>query len=223
VIELIEIPAGTFLMGSSDLDAGTHSDEYPQHKVKVPAFLMGKYPITRYQYGSVMEKDPCYLKQNPNLPVDSVSWDQAMEFCQKLSKQTRRKYRLPTEAEWEYACRAGTTSFYSFGDSLAKTQANYRSTSKIDVGSFPPNDFGLYDMHGNVWEWCLDNYHDNYQDAPTDGSAWTTGGDSSVRILRGGSWNDIPRNCRSAYRDGYEPVVQYNCIGFRVVCEIRTN
>jgi formylglycine-generating enzyme required for sulfatase activity len=171
-----------------------------------------------------------------------VSWDEAVEFCQRLSKQTGREYRLPSEAEWEYACRARTTTPFHFGETITTDLANYRGTDwdyqgktypgnygqgpkgefrqkTTEVGSFKiANTFGLYDMHGNVWDWCLDHWHESYEGAPTDGSAWTTGGDDSLRVLRGGSWGDIPRNCRSACRDGYARGSQNFYLGFRLVC-----
>jgi formylglycine-generating enzyme required for sulfatase activity len=137
-----------------------------------------------------------------------------------LTEQSGEKYRLPTEAEWEYACRAGTNTLYSFGDLLPKTQANYGSYSTVEVGLFPPNNFGLYDMPGNVWEWCQDHWHDNYLEAPTDGRAWLDNDENDSRILRGGSWYCDRRCCRSAFRTGSEPDDQDNEYGFRVVCEI---
>jgi formylglycine-generating enzyme required for sulfatase activity len=163
--------------------------------------------------------------------VEQVNWHEAVEFCARLSQKTGREYRLPTEAEWEYACRAGTTTPFHFGPTLTTNLANYDGNyvygsgpkgvyreQTTDVGSFPPNAFGIYDMHGNVWEWCLDHWHDNYKGAPTDGSAWIEGGDSNRRLLRGGSWIDAPRNCRSAYRGGFGPVVRLITFGFRIVC-----
>jgi hypothetical protein len=218
-IEMVEIPGGTFLMGSSADNTEAYSSEHPQHVVTVPSFLMGRYPVTQYQYKKVMGNNPSYFK-GANRPVECVSWNEAVEFCRKLSEQSGEAYRLPSEAEWEYVCRAGTTTPYFFGESLAKTQANYGSESTTDVGSLPANDFGLYDMHGNVWEWCLDTWHDNYICAPTDGTAWTTGGNSKLAMLRGGSWGSDPGPCRSACRVGEKPDVQDNFIGFRVVCEI---
>ena len=216
-VELIKIPSVTFLMGSSADNTKAYSNEHPQHVVTVPSFLMGRYPVTQYQYKKVMGNNPSRFK-GANRPVECVSWNEAVEFCQKLSEQSGKNYRLPTEAEWEHACRAGTTTSYFFGESLAKTQANYDygSDSTTDVGSFPANDFGLYDMHGNVWEWCLDHWHDNYQGAPTDGSAWITDGDSNKRILRGGDLGI----CRSALRDRGNPGGRDCGVGFRVVCEI---
>jgi hypothetical protein len=218
-IEMVEIPGGTFLMGSRVGEAWDCDDERPPHEVTVPAFAMGKFAVTQSQYESVMGNNPSHFK-GANRPVECVSWNEAVEFCQKLSEQSGEAYRLPSEAEWEYACRAGTTTPYYFGDSLAKTQANYGSESTTDVGSFSANDFGLYDMHGNVWEWCLDTWHDNYICAPTDGTAWTTEGNSKLAMLRGGSWGSDPGPCRSACRVGDKPDVQDNFIGFRVVCEI---
>ena len=217
-LELVQIPGGSFLMGSPYLETGRYPDESPQHEATVPAFAMGKFEVTQAQYEAVMGNNPSNFK-GANRPVESVSWNDAVEFCQKLSQQSGRTYRLPSEAEWEYACRAGTTTPYFFGESLAKSQANYGSESTTDVGSFPPNNFGLYDMHGNVYEWCLDDWHDNYSGAPTDGSAWTNGGDSNGRILRGGSWYFDSEDCRSAFRAWDDPGDRVNDVGFRVVCE----
>jgi formylglycine-generating enzyme required for sulfatase activity len=218
-IELIKIPSVTFLMGSSADNTKAYSNEHPQHVVTIPSFLMGRYPVTQYQYKKVMGNNPSRFK-GANRPVETVSWNEAVEFCQKLSEQSGKNYRLPTEAEWEHACRAGTTTSYFFGESLAKTQANYDygSDSTTDVGSFQANDFGLYDMHGNVWEWCLDHWHDNYQGAPTNGSAWITDGDSNKRILRGGSWSSVSEFCRSANRHRHDPDDRFSDDGFRVVC-----
>jgi formylglycine-generating enzyme required for sulfatase activity len=192
-----------------------HDDEHPQRFVTVPSFQMGKYPVTQAQYEVVMDKNPSYFNGS-ELPVERVSWNDAVEFCEKLSQLTGMVYRLPTEAEWEYACRAGTTTRYSFGDKLTQDQANFDSDKTSPVGSYPPNNFGLYDMHGNVWEWCQDVWHDNYEDAPTDGSAWM--GCSKYRLLRGGSWGNLPRSCRSASRSDSYPVYRYDFLGFRVVC-----
>jgi formylglycine-generating enzyme required for sulfatase activity len=217
-IELVEISEGTFLMGSP-AGAGAYDNEHPQHVVTVPSFLMGKFPITQAQYKAVMGNNPsCF--DGEDQPVERVSWNQAVEFCQKLSEQSGKVYRLPSEAEWEYACRAGTTTTYSFGDLSTKTAANYDSKSTTKVGSFPANDFELSDMHGNVWEWCLDHYHENYKGAPTNGSAWTAGGNSDGRVVRGGSWFNSPWYCRSGHRGWYEPGNNLNIIGFRVVCEM---
>ena len=248
-LELVAIPGGTFQMGSPDTEEGREGTESPQHRVTVPSFLMGKYPITQAQWKAVaafpkadrdLNPDPSNFKGS-NRPVEQVSWNDAMEFCARLSKKTGHNYRLPSEAEWEYACRAGTATPFHFGETITTDLANYRGTDweyqgttypgsygvglkgeyrekTTEVGSFPPNGFGLYDMHGNVWEWCLDHWHENYEGAPRDGSAWVTGGDSDKRLLRGGSWPFDPWNCRSALRNRLNPGLRYYYFGFRVVC-----
>jgi formylglycine-generating enzyme required for sulfatase activity len=170
-------------------------------------------------------------------PVEQVSWNNAVEFCQKLSQKTGREYRLPSEAEWEYACRGGTTTPFHFGETITTELANYDGTvnyasepkgqyrqETTEVGSFPPNSFGLYDMHGNVWEWCQDDWHDNYANAPKDGSAWTSQS-GNANVLRGGSWLNFPQICRSAsryrYNFNWEVLDRIrNGIGFRVVCVV---
>ncbi|MGK7892787.1 MAG: SUMF1/EgtB/PvdO family nonheme iron enzyme [Xenococcus sp. (in: cyanobacteria)] len=215
-LEMIAIPGGKFLMGSPEGEG--HDDEKPQHEVTVQAFYMGKYPITQAQYQEVMGNNPSQFSGNKR-PVECVSWDDAVEFCQKLSKQTGTEYRLPTEAEWEYVCRAGTTTAYYFGDTITEKLVNYYQTvgETTSVGKYPPNNFGLYDMHGNVWEWCQDNCHDNYDNAPNDSSAWITE-NSSNKVMRGGSWVDTPGNSRSAFRVSLSRDVHDPYIGFRVVC-----
>jgi formylglycine-generating enzyme required for sulfatase activity len=153
-------------------------------------------------------------------PVESVNWFDAQEFCRRLSQRTGRTYTLPSEAQWEYACRAGTTTPYSFGTTLSQWQANVASSGTTEVGSFPANAWGLHDMHGNVWEWCLDNWHPNYLGAPDDGRSWidSTADELEKRLLRGGSWYYYPWNCRSAYRFHDWPDYAYHHVGFRVVC-----
>jgi formylglycine-generating enzyme required for sulfatase activity len=171
-----------------------------------------------------MGNNPSYFKNNPQNPVEKVSWDDAQAFCQKLSQITGKTYRLPTEAEWEYACRAGTTTRYYFGDNdnqlgdYAWYNGNSNNTTH-PVGQKKPNGWGIYDMSGNVWEWCEDDWHDSYAGAPDDGSAWLTN-DNDYRMLRGGSWGDIPDLCRSAFRFSiyYRRVNRYDDLGFRVVC-----
>ena len=227
-LELVSIPGGVFLMGSPKDEPECYEDEGPQHKVQVPEFYMGKYPVTQAQWKAVaalpqvernLDTDPSYFKGD-DCPVERVSWYEAVEFCKRLSKHTGREYRLPTEAEWEYACRAGTTTFFHFGDSLTSELANYDTNQTTPVGNYPPNAFGLYDMHGNVWEWCQDHWHDNYKGAPTDGSAWDDQGENDSRVLRGGSWIYIPRLCRSASRDYYLPGYRSSGVGFRVVANV---
>jgi formylglycine-generating enzyme required for sulfatase activity len=229
-LEMVKIPGGRFLMGSPETEAKRDDDEGPQHYVNVPEFFMGKYPVTQAQWQAVMGNNPSYFK-GKNRPVEKVSWNEATKFCQKLSKKTGRDYRLPSEAEWEYACRAGTKTPFYFGETITPELVNYNGNDTYsngpegkyrkettDVGNFPPNSFGLYDMHGNVYEWCQDVWHDNYDGAPVDGSAWVNGGNSSRRVRRGGSWFGYPWWCRSANRNNFnsdEAVIYY--IGFRLV------
>jgi formylglycine-generating enzyme required for sulfatase activity len=233
-LEMIAIPGGTFWMGSPANEAERDSDEGPQHQVTVPSFFMGKYPLTQAQYQAIMGHNPSYFIGN-NRPVENVSWDDAVRFCQKLSQRTGKNYRLPSEAEWEYACRAGTKTPFSFGDNITTDLVNYDGTypyksapkgkyreQTTDVGTFPPNAFGLYDMHGNVWEWCEDDWHENYIDAPTDGSAWNSQSGSNTKLLRGGSWRYNAWYCRSADRLGFSRDARDNFFGFRVVFCSRT-
>ncbi len=230
-LEMVSLPAGQFIMGSADSDPDAWDAEKPQHQVKVNSFAIGKYPVTQAQYEAVMGTNPSHFKNNSWLknnlqnPVENVSWNDAQAFCQKLSQITGKTYRLPTEAEWEYACRAGTTTRYYFGDDANQLgdYAWYRANSQSKthpVGQKKPNAWGLYDMSGNVWEWCEDNWHDNYIGAPKDGSAWTINNDnrSHPKCLRGGSWNYGPNDCRSAFRFRSNPVGVSNYDGFRVAC-----
>lgn len=255
-VEMIAIPGGTFTMGAPTSEAESSDNERPQHRVTIQPFFMGKYAATQAQWKAVaklpkikydLNSDPSRFKGN-NRPVEQVSWREAVEFCARLSKKTRRNYRLPSEAEWEYACRAGTTTPFHFGETITTDQVNYNGNytygnspqgeyrqETIDVGSFPPNGFGLYQMHGNVWEWCADPWHGNYEKAPTDGSVWDekyndnryqnstdlltkSGNDNRNRLLRGGSWVGIPRYCRSALRVDRAPGTRYVSLGFRFVC-----
>ncbi|MBD2454715.1 SUMF1/EgtB/PvdO family nonheme iron enzyme [Nostoc sp. FACHB-87] len=226
-LEMVQIPGGTFMMGSPEGEGD--SDEKPQHKVRVPEFFMGKYAITQAQYQAIMSENPSYFKGEKR-PVETVSWDDAVEFCKKLSEKTGRTYRLPSEAEWEYACRANTKTPFYFGETITPELVNYNGEypygaapkgknrgETTNVGIFPANPFGLYDMCGNVYEWCQDVYNENYQDAPEDGSAWLTGKDNNTKLLRGGSWISYARYCRSAVRDWDTRVLRYAYVGFRVV------
>jgi formylglycine-generating enzyme required for sulfatase activity len=238
-LEMVAIPGGTFIMGSPENEEGYLSSESPQHQVTVPPFFMGKYPVTQKQWRAVaalgkvnidLESDPSRFKGD-NLPVDRVSWNDAQEFCARLSQMANKTYRLPTEAEWEYACRGGTTTPFYCGETISTDLANYDGNytygqgqkgeyreKTTEVGKFPANPFGLYDMCGNVWEWCEDGWHENYINAPIDGSAWTSL--SSKRALRGGSWIYNPLLCRSAYRSSYARGNHAYDIGFRVVCVV---
>jgi len=250
-LEMVAIPGGTFTMGTEDeeierlvkkFDWQYFSREKPQHQVTLPSFYMGKYPITQAQWQAIAAtaKIDIDLETNPSnftgneLPVERVTWYQATEFCKRLSRETKQEYRLPSEAEWEYACRAGTTTPFYFGETITGKLANYDASNTYadepkgeyrkettPVGQFPPNAFGLYDMHGNVWEWCADTWHDNYDGAPTDGSVWTKNGNDNRSPLRGGSWYSYPHYCRSAYRGNSSRRDDFNNYGFRVVCGAR--
>ncbi|NER99625.1 MAG: formylglycine-generating enzyme family protein [Symploca sp. SIO1B1] len=265
ILEMVKIPSGTFLMGSPAMEEGNTGYESPQHQVTVKSFFMGKYPITQAQWQVVaalpkistkLELHPSHF-EGANRPVEKVSWYDAVEFCNRLSRKTGRQYRLPSEAEWEYACRAGTTTPFHFGETITTDLANYQGTDlsvdrtdwdteEIDwdidetlykgsygqgslgiyrqettpVGSFGvANDFGLYDMHGNVSEWCADHWHSDYRGAPQDGSAWKSNKYYS-RLLRGGSWCSFPASCRSGFRSNDDPgSLRVFSIGFRVLCE----
>ena len=240
ILDLAVIPARTFRMGSPSSELEREDNEGPQHTVNIGSFLIGQYAVTQAQWRAVagLPKRQINLNSDPssfkgyNLPVENVNWFDAVEFCDRLSQFTGHTYRLPSEAEWEYACRAATTTPFYFGETITTDLVNYdgnytygsgpkgiyRQKTTV-VGSFPPNAFGLYDMHGNVWEWCQDNWHSNYEGAPTDGNAWLDNEESSDRkLLRGGSWFYNPDYCRSAYRSSSNLGHYNNDIGFRVVC-----
>jgi formylglycine-generating enzyme required for sulfatase activity len=242
-LDMVYIHGGSFLMGSLETEEGNDERESPQHSVTVPAFFMGKYPITQAQWHAVakmpivnqkLKANPSHFKGNGDLPVEQVSWHDAVEFCDRLSRKTQRAYRLPSEAEWEYACRAGTTTPFHFGETIEAEIANYDAnrtygdgkqgeyrSKTTPVGSFQlANRFGLYDMHGNVLEWCLDHWHENYEGVPTNGSAWIERDreKNAARLLRGGSWLNFPVPCRSASRHRFDAAYQVQHFGFRVVC-----
>lgn len=208
---MLEIPAGEFDMGSNRGD----DNEKPVHRVKVPRFLISATPVTQAQYEAVTGHNPSFFK-GEKLPVDNVSWNEAMHFCKKLSEQTGKSFTLPTEAQWEYASRAKSTAEYCFGneDVHLGEYAWYGENSEgvtHPVGMKSPNDFGLYDMHGNVWEWCLDRYTDYSSESVTNPAI------GSLRVLRGGSWSDPARHCRSACRCCNHPGFRADFYGFRVV------
>lgn len=238
-IEMVAIPDGEFLMGSASAE---YPDEAPQHRVKIQAFYLSRYEVTQAQWRAVaalprvaraLDPDPSAFKGD-DLPVDHVSWEDAVEFSERLSRKTRHAYRLPSETEWEYAARAGTTTHFAFGDALAPTLASYDATvpfgggprgpaptGSSKVGSFGvANAFGLADMHGNVAEWCLGEYHASYEGAPADGRPWLTAGDTDRRILRGGSWDDLAVDCRSANRYSYPRDGRRPTIGFRLAMSL---
>lgn len=218
-LAMVYIPGGNFRMGSPASEKEIGTDEGPQHFVTVGPFWSGKYEVTQAQWQAVMGDNPSKFLGDDR-PVERISWNNAEEFCRRLSSQTGRDYRLPTEAQWEYACRAGSGTRYFFGSS-AGPLGDYAWFDKLSggashtVGQKSPNPWGLYDMYGNVWEWCEDTYHASYAGAPADGSAWTVGGDG--RVLRGGSWLSYAKRCRSAFRDKGTPAGRYNYIGLRVV------
>jgi formylglycine-generating enzyme required for sulfatase activity len=233
---MVVIPAGRYLMGSPANEPERSDDDGPQHEVNIAKpFAMGVYAVTFDEYDRFCDSRK---RDRPgdekwgrgDRPVINVSWDDAQAYCTWLTEQTGRPYRMPSEAEWEYACRAGTTTPFHFGERITPDQANfdgnqtYNRSAKGEyrkkttpVGSFPPNAFGLHDMHGNVWEWCQDAWHGSYNGAPTDGLAWEGGGSLS-RVLRGGSWGSDPGWCRAADRRKGNPANRDSYIGFRVCC-----
>jgi formylglycine-generating enzyme required for sulfatase activity/uncharacterized caspase-like protein len=267
-IQMVAVPGGTFAMGSPDSELERRPNESPQHHVAVAPFFIGAAPITQAQWLAVVMAHPGALKYelNPSpsffrridLPIESITWYEAEEFCRRLAAITDRDYRLPSEAQWEYACRAGTTGPFNLGPTITTDLANYCGTggavcgdsdghsvasnyydgvkygsgaygegpvgvfrgTTTPAGTFPPNRFGLYDLHGNVWEFCLDIAAPSYYAAPRDGSAYLAGPEDSARIVRGGSWSHNPAICRSAYRDAIDPDNRgwQGRIGIRVVC-----
>ncbi|MGK7907499.1 MAG: formylglycine-generating enzyme family protein [Synechococcus sp.] len=239
-LTLMLIPSGEFMMGSPESEPESNDSERPQHRVTIRQFLMGRYPVTQAQWRVVagydrsdrdLKLDPSDFKGD-NRPVENVSWDDAQEFCKRLSVKTGKDYCLPSEAQWEYACRAGTETPFHFGETITTDLANYHGsysygggpTGEIrgktsEVGIFPANDWGLNDMHGNVVEWCEDVWHDSYEGAPKDGSAWIkTNREKTSRLLRGGSWFNSPWYCRSASRSFYSRGLIDDFVGFRVCC-----
>jgi formylglycine-generating enzyme required for sulfatase activity len=252
-LDMVYITGGTFWMGTEDREierlcklysTDWFKREKPRIQVTIQPFFMGKFALTQQQYQAIMGENPSSFKQGNNYPVESVSWHDAMEFCQKLSAKTGKTYTLPSESQWEYACRAmpstplpnGEGSIYPlfyFGETITPDLVNYdgnypygnaakgkyrKKTTSVDY--FHPNNFGLYNMHGNVWEWCLDDWEDNYHNKPNDGSPCLIlyKNDSNIKVLRGVSWNYYAWDCRSAARFGNSPAVRFNYIGFRLVC-----
>jgi eukaryotic-like serine/threonine-protein kinase len=226
-IEMIWLESGEFVMGSPDSETGRTADEGPSTRVYLSGFWMSRTPVTQAQYQAVINHNPSRFKGS-NRPVEQVSWFDAMEFCQSLSQMTGQTFTLPTEAQWEYACRAGSTTPFAFGECLDTDDANYdgenplgecnqgnflRATWPVDSGR--ANDWGLKDMHGNVWEWCLDWYDETYYAIrPTANPSGPEAG--TWRVLRGGSFNAPAQACRSANR-GYSDPESHIYIGFRIV------
>jgi formylglycine-generating enzyme required for sulfatase activity len=245
-MKLTLIPAGKFVMGSPAAE-GERDDEELQHEVAISKpFYLGVYEVTQGQYEKVMPKNTAFFKQGFDYPMEQVRFAEALDFCRKLSalpdeKKAGRVYRLPTEAEWEYACRAGATTVFHFGNALSSKQANFNGAypygdeakgvklqKTAKVGSYAPNAWGLYDMHGNVAEWCSDWYDPDYyknsarQDpkGPAKGVVKTDFADDFYRVVRGGCWLDEARACRAAYRFRLQPSEPYRWVGFRVVCDV---
>jgi formylglycine-generating enzyme required for sulfatase activity len=215
--DLVLIPAGSFVMGSEK-----DSNEQPTRLVRIQSFFMGKTEVTQKQWLDVMGINQSGISNCGNdCPVDKVSWNDVQQFIGKLNQKSGQKYRLPSEAEWEYAARAGTTTDWSFGNDESKL-GNYAWLvgKKAVVGQKLPNAFGLFDMHGNVWEWTQDCWHRDYAGAPTDGSAWTTGCTGNYRVLRGGSWSYNPAFMRSAYRNWFVPDIRSNSYGLRLARDL---
>jgi len=250
-LTMLWMPPGRFWMGSPEEEPERRSNEGPQHLVQLQGFFLAQTPITQAQWRQVAQWRPTKgegtwnQKLNPNpshfkggqLPVESVNWEDAMKFCRRLSQRTGRRYTLPSEAQWEYACRAGTTTPFHCGSTISTKLANYNGNEgygdgakgefrqqTTDVASFPANPWGLHDMHGNVWEWCSDQWHGNYKGATEDGSDWIVeeAKENKIsmnrRLLRGGSWVGSPAVCRSACRYGNPPVNRSYGFGFRVCC-----
>ena len=259
-LTMLRIPAGSFEMGAPETEAESSDRERPVHRVTLGEFLLGQTPITQVQWRAVAQWQrlehedgdlwPEVLDADPvaklneaerflgeRRPVVNVSWHDAMAFCQRLRLRTGKNYTLPSEAQWEYACRAGTTTPFHWGATINTNLANYDGSEvygdgekgkhrqqTVDIASFPANPWGLHDMHGNVWEWCADQWHNNYEGAPEDGRAWIDNeanenkNNMNIRLLRGGSWFSDPRFCRSAYRLDGHPDFRSLSFGFRVCC-----
>ncbi|MCP9772473.1 formylglycine-generating enzyme family protein [Synechococcus sp. Tobar12-5m-g] len=262
-LTMLWIPPGRFWMGSPAQELERSGNEGPQHLVQLEGFFMGQTPITQAQWRAVarwlpregerwgreLDPDPSRFQgekarllegetTTDQRPVETVSWFDAVEFCSRLSQRTGRIYTLPSEVQWEYACTAGTSTPFHFGETITPELANYDGNftygdgpkgsyceQTTDVASFPANAWGLHDMHGNVEEWCLDEWHESHEEAPSDGRAWVDGKEEEkskerekTRLLRGGSWSFSPRGCRSAFRTPLGPGLASYLVGFRVVC-----
>ena len=239
-LEMVYIPGGTFVMGAAKGEKEANNNEYPQREASVPAFWMGKYVVTQAQWKAVMGPKAITLQtisaagtahciKKPLQPIENIFWTDAVAFCQKLARRTGRSYQLPSNAQWEYACRAGSQTPFHFGETLTPALANYNGNysygkgpkglyreTTTEVGSFAPNAFGLYDMHGNVWEWCLDGWQTPGKGRPLDEAIRCLS--SQKKALRGGSWFYLPSNCRSAYRLTYPFHNRTDDVGFRVIC-----
>ena len=250
-IKMIIIPGGSFMMGAPEGELDSYSDEKPQHLATVPSFAIGQFVVTQAQWKAIanlpkvkqkLNSSPSYYSGD-DLSVERVDWFEAVEVCDRLTKLTRKSYRLPSEVEWEYACRAGTASPYNFGPTISTDIANYRGTDDvradrtisgsygegpkgnfrgrtIPAQTFSANNFGLFDTHGNAWEWCADDWHDNYKGAPIDGSVWNPSNDSGSKVTRGGSYGSAPQFCRSAFRTAFASDDRRSDLSFRVLLSL---
>ena len=223
--EMVVVPAGSFMMGSPLGEEGREDNEGPVHEVRIAEpFAVGVYEVTFGEWEACVAQGGCGGHRpsdrgwgRGNRPVINVNWEDTQGYVEWLSRKTEERYRLLSESEWEYVARAGTRMRYHWGDEIGRNRTNLDGNGTVPVGSYSPNGFGLYDVVGNVWEWVEDCWHDNYRGAPSDGSAWTSGGNCDARVLRGGgSWSPIPRHLRSAIRDAYETADRYGLNGFRV-------
>lgn len=219
-LDLVEVQGGAFRMGTPEEDSDSYSDERPDHTVTVPSFYMAKFPVTQRLWEAVTGENPSEF-QGEKRPVETVSWKDAQAFIQKLNELTGERFRLPSEAEWEFAARGGIhrSDFKYVGSNKLKEVGWYDENSHEEtkpVGLKFPNELGLYDMSGNVWEWCEDVWHDNYEGALGDGNAWLKSGDENIRVVRGGSWYYSSKFCRVAYCIGGDGDDRYDDIGFRL-------
>ncbi|BAZ10733.1 hypothetical protein NIES4071_25560 [Calothrix sp. NIES-4071] len=239
-LEMVRVSRGNYWMGAANNEGDYR--ERPQHSVTISSFFMSRFPVTQAQWRAIAKTTKVRIDLNPdpsefkgdNLPVEHITWFEAIEFCERLQLQTGKPYRLPSEAEWEYACRAGTETPFYFGDTISLQLATYDGSKRYrsgpkglsseqtsEVGSHSAaNAFGLDEMHGNVWEWCADHWYDDYINAPKDGSVRVTNNRVSPRVIRGGSWINEPSICRSTYRNGIPPKNKVLTIGFRVAVSL---
>ena len=224
--EMVVVPPGSFRMGSPPGEAGRSDDEGPVYKVTIDyMFAAGVYEVTFSEWDYCVEQGGCHGYElddygwgREGRPVIDISWHNAKAYLSWLSQKTGKPYRLLTEAEWEYAARAGIATPFHFGNTITSDDANYKDSGfsqTTPTGSYPANKFGLHDVHGNVWEWVKDCWHNNYQGSPADGSAWIAGGNCSLRVMRGGSWYGEPRSLRSANRGGLNADLRDRDSGFR--------
>lgn len=222
------IPAGSFAMGENDEDKFANDTERPRHEVAIPCdFGLGVFPVT---VGEFRAFRPGHApRESADLPAVGINWIDATAYCEWLGEHTGRTFRLPTEAEWEYACRAGSRDIFAHGNTLDTNQANYLYSEhgmkvgrghRTPCGVFPPNAFGLFDMHGNVCEWVQDTWHPDYIGAPNDSSAWIEGGRRGWRVIRGGAWDYLPRLLRTSWRDALPETIRRDNVGFRVACDL---